>query len=356
MNTEVNVSDSIVREPPSSIFSSLRYLGPGLILSAAIVGSGELIATTTLGAKAGFALLWVILFGCLVKVTVQVEYGRNCICHGRPTFQSWNAMGGWKPFQIHWSIYIGVLYMIATFFGQAGCLGGAAQAVVFAFPSTPIELWIGILALGIALILFKGKYEPVELIATGLNFIFVISILYCVIAVQWTPYGFSFGDFVSGFTFQLPSDSMVHALAAFGITGVAAGEITIYPYWCLEKGYAAWTGPNDGSPEWARRARGWTRVMTIDALVSMIIYTMATIAFYLLGATVLRAQGSYPEGNELILSLSQMFTQVLGEGSMTVFMICAFTVLFSTIFANTAGFSRLWTDFYGVAGWVDTGE
>ena len=46
-------------EPPRGFFSSLKYLGPGLILSAAIVGSGELIATTALGAKAGFAVLWV---------------------------------------------------------------------------------------------------------------------------------------------------------------------------------------------------------------------------------------------------------------------------------------------------------
>ncbi|WP_285293884.1 hypothetical protein [Aureimonas altamirensis] len=44
-----------VMEPPVGWRHSLRHLGPGLILSASIVGSGELIATTTLGAQAGFA-------------------------------------------------------------------------------------------------------------------------------------------------------------------------------------------------------------------------------------------------------------------------------------------------------------
>ena len=43
-----------VKEPPEGWRSSLQYLGPGLILSASIVGSGELIATTTAGAQAGF--------------------------------------------------------------------------------------------------------------------------------------------------------------------------------------------------------------------------------------------------------------------------------------------------------------
>jgi len=50
-----------VTEPPSSILGILRRIGPGMILAASIVGSGELIATTTLGAQVGYAALWVIL-------------------------------------------------------------------------------------------------------------------------------------------------------------------------------------------------------------------------------------------------------------------------------------------------------
>lgn len=50
--------------------SSLRYLGPGLIISASIVGSGELIATTALGAEARFALLWLVIMSTTVKVAV----------------------------------------------------------------------------------------------------------------------------------------------------------------------------------------------------------------------------------------------------------------------------------------------
>jgi hypothetical protein len=48
------VDRSLVQDPPTGFRGMLRYLGPGFILSASIVGSGELIATTTLGAKAGF--------------------------------------------------------------------------------------------------------------------------------------------------------------------------------------------------------------------------------------------------------------------------------------------------------------
>src|SRR5690606_2078311 len=62
-----------VREPPTTWRGSLRFFGPGLIVSASIVGAGELITATALGAEAGFVLLWLVIFSTLVKVAVQVE-------------------------------------------------------------------------------------------------------------------------------------------------------------------------------------------------------------------------------------------------------------------------------------------
>ena len=139
-----------------------------------------------------------------------------------------------------------------------------------------------------------------------------------------------------------------------GVTlGVAAGEIAMYPYWCLEKGYARWTGPYDGSEAWVKRARGWSRVMILDALVAMCVYTVATGGFYVLGAAVLRHQPALEDGNAFILQLSTMFTDVLGPRARAVFMLGAFAVLFSTVFANAASFSRLWVDVFGLWRWLD---
>ena len=47
------VTEANIKAPPQHWLERLRYLGPGLILTASIVGSGELIMTTILGAKAG---------------------------------------------------------------------------------------------------------------------------------------------------------------------------------------------------------------------------------------------------------------------------------------------------------------
>ena len=54
------ITERTIKEPPVSFFKKLKFLGPGFILSASIVGSGELIATTTLGARAGFIAFWII--------------------------------------------------------------------------------------------------------------------------------------------------------------------------------------------------------------------------------------------------------------------------------------------------------
>ena len=50
-----------ILEPPTEMGAILGKIGPGIVLSASIVGSGELIATTTLGAEVGYLLtknLW----------------------------------------------------------------------------------------------------------------------------------------------------------------------------------------------------------------------------------------------------------------------------------------------------------
>ena len=56
---------SDVMEPPTTLRNILKKIGPGIVLSASIVGSGELIATTTLGAKVGYTVMWLIILSCL---------------------------------------------------------------------------------------------------------------------------------------------------------------------------------------------------------------------------------------------------------------------------------------------------
>ncbi len=81
-------------EPPQGLRATLRHVGPGMILAGSVVGSGELIVTTKLGAVAGFTLLWFVIFSCLVKVVVQTELARHTIASGETFLRVFNALPG----------------------------------------------------------------------------------------------------------------------------------------------------------------------------------------------------------------------------------------------------------------------
>ena len=118
----------------------------------------------------------------------------------------------------------------------------------------------------------------------------------------------------------------------------------MYPYWCLEKGYARFVGPNDASQDWSRRARGWIRVMHVDIVASMVIYTVATIAFYLLGAGILHGMGLVPAARDMMPVLSKMYTETLGPWALWLFYAGGIATLYGTIFAGVAAHSRICAD------------
>src|SRR5688572_27548460 len=101
-----------IREPPTTFIGKLKHLGPGFILSASIVGSGELIATTTLGAKAGFIALWIIIISCLVKVAIQLEFGKHTILTGETVMQAFNKLPGPRFGKGNWTIWIIFVFVL----------------------------------------------------------------------------------------------------------------------------------------------------------------------------------------------------------------------------------------------------
>jgi Mn2+/Fe2+ NRAMP family transporter len=337
-----------VLSPPRDWLGTASHLGPGLIISAAIVGSGELIVTPKVGAALGFSMLWFIILGCIVKVFVQIELARFAIVERVTTLEALNTVPG-PRLRVSWLMWFWLFMYLGLVFQIAGLIGGCV--LIFETMNLNVSreaLLIGITASG-AILLVTGRYKVVEVGSTLMVAAFTVSTIVAMIALQWTPYRVSSAQLLEGIRFRLPASFTV-AFAAFGIIGVGASELIYYPYWCLEKGYARHIGPRDGTPEWRARMLGWLRVLHIDAVLSMLIYTGATIAFYILGAAVLHGQGLQVTDREMIDTLSQMYRQTLGAAGAWIFLIGAFAVLYSTFFVATASNARLFANAAAIFG------
>ncbi len=345
-----------IQEPPRGWRPSLKFLGPGMVTSAAVVGSGELLTATTLGAKVGFILLWLIFVSTFVKVAVQIELARWSISTGKAAITGYDQVPP-KIGKRGWISYLNLLLILQIIIGQGGVLGAGALAFAMVFPVkgdptsvASIGLWVTIMVIATIFIHVANKYSIVENVSTFLVLLITILAILMVFGIEVTPFAWSAADFGSGMTFRIAAGAMGVALAMFGMTGVGAGEITAYTYWCVEKGYAAWTGPNDGSQAWVERARGWISVMKKDAWVSWFIYTISTAAFYILGAAVLHPQGLEPKGTEVLHVISRIFTDTMGEWVRVLFLIGAGIALLKTVLANAPGFSRHISNTFAVFG------
>jgi len=425
-----------IREPPSTLGGILKQLGPGLIIAASIVGSGELIMTTKTGANAGIVLLWLILLGCVIKVFVQLELGRFTISSGESTLTALNRVPGPRLGRMNWVVLLWAIMALCTIGQLGGIVGGVSQAFAITFPvtgdyreamrspaaadivryveirqaepeseklgwvleelaqlppnfrdmllgqaravvhaDTPVRqkesmdaltdltmpqtvddrIWAGIIGVFTAIALFFGRYRLIERLSVVLVVAFTFITIGNVVALQSTRYALSSSDIMRGLMFGLPegSDAILTALATFGIIGVGASELVMYPYWCLEKGYAKSVGPKDDSDAWLRRACGWIRVMKFDAFASMVVYTVSTAAFFLMGVAVLHTDGRDPNSSRLVSTLAESYVPVFGEYGRLLLLGGAIAVLYSTYLVANASNARVFADFTGVVGLSD---
>jgi Mn2+/Fe2+ NRAMP family transporter len=315
-----------------------------MVLAASIVGSGELIATTTLGAQAGYSALWVVLLSCLAKPVIQAELGRYTIATGLSGLAALNDIPGPRLRRANWLVWAWAAMVAMTLLQVGAMYGGVAQVMQLLVPAIPVRVWtLGFLVLTL-LLLLGGGYARIERIAVLKVALFTLLTVLAAMLLMRMPKFFAWSAVASGLTLHLPPAGLGMAVAVFGITGVGAAELFMYPYWCVEKGYAQFTGARQATAGWQRRARGWVRVMQVDILSSMVIYTAATVAFYLLGAGVLHGMGLVPAAADMIPVLSNLYTQTLGSWTLPLFYLGAIATLYGTVFAATAAHSRMFAD------------
>ncbi|MGE3244660.1 MAG: Nramp family divalent metal transporter, partial [Pirellulales bacterium] len=345
---------------PSGFWKMLGAIGPGIVVTGSVIGSGELVNTPVQAATFGFALLWAVLLSCVIKYFLQVEIARHAMVENRTTFEAINECPGPKFRGTSW---IGLVYMLFYFLamlpviGIIGAIGGMMHEIwpLGTSQSLSVHAWGTASVLLAAALLWGGAYDRLELAVTLMVAGFSISVGIGLLLIQGTEYRITAPEIASGLKFSLGADSRAGAyavLSLMGALGVGANELFMYPYWVLEKGYAAKLGDRQ-DPEWASRARFWTNVIRLDAGLATLIATVVTAAFFLLGAAVLFRQGVKPQGFAVVEQIASVYTATYGGWSRWMFYVGAFCTLFSTLLVYTAASGRMWTDLFASLGLVD---
>ena len=340
-----------MQKAPKTFIERLKFIGPSVIVTGSVVGSGSIVMTPLLGAAAGFLLLWWLLLSMWSKPIIQAEISRYVVVTKKTFLEAFADMPGFKTTiqgkttsWLVWFMFLGVIPSIA---GMGGLAGAVAEAGNTMLPLLSIEGWVVISCLLTWLLLYFGSYKSLEKTLLVMVLFFSFMTLIIAISMQSTEYQVSFTQISQGLTFSFPKEYLPLALAVFGFTGISYGEIMAYTYWCLEKGYANNSG-ND-----LEETKHWIRTMQTDVWVTVFFITLGTLPFFFLGAGVLN---NVPELQEslaissfwdvdVISSLQNMFSLVLGGWAKWLFIILAFFVLFSTLLSGTAAFTRTISDY-----------
>src|SRR6185436_334650 len=178
---EVRAHLSDPKPPPSLSF--LKLAGPGLVVAATGIGSGDVVSATVGGARYGVVLLWAIAAGAFFKFVLQEGIARWQLATGKTAVEGWaDHLPRWVTwyfgiYLVIWTVAVSASLTNATGLGMANLTGGAVSQSWGAVAHSLIG----------GLLIFYGGYNNFERVMKVLVGIMGFSILICAIFTLHHP-------------------------------------------------------------------------------------------------------------------------------------------------------------------------
>ena len=300
-----------------------RLIGPGLVVAATGVGAADLVATLIAGSKYGYALLWTVVLGCVLKIVLVEGAGRYSLASGNTIFHGWRTLGRWTDW------YFGPYIVIWGFVYGSAAMAGTGLPLASLFPALSVTWW-GILSglIGLALVWF-GRYELIEKICAA--FVAMMFVTMVGAALLAAP---NLGQILTGLAPIIPDGALVNVLSVAGGVG---GTITLaaYGYWIREKG---WTTPK------------FMKVMRIDNTIAYVVTGIFVVATLIVGAELLYSAGlTVSSGDKGLLDLSGVLEDRYGTWAGKTFLVGFWAAAMSSLLGVWNGVSMMFADFVGHA-------
>ncbi|MEV0953600.1 Nramp family divalent metal transporter [Promicromonospora sp. NPDC050249] len=296
-----------------------KIIGPGLVVAATGIGAGDLVATMVAGSNYGYALLWAVILGVVVKIALVEGAGRWTLATGRTIFDGWKGLGLWAV------VYFGIYVVVWGFSYGAAAMSGVGLALNGLFPAVDVRYWAMLSGVAGLLLVWFGKYKPFEnvmAVLIGVMFVTVVGS-----AAMTTP---NLGEIAAGLVPIIPEGAVLNTL---GLAGGVGGTITLaaYGYWLTEKG---WNTPR------------WMRVMRLDNAWAYVMSGIFVVSMLIVGAELLYSAGmAVADGEEGLIDLADVLAQRYGSFMAPLFLVGFFAATFSSVLGVWHGVSLMFADF-----------
>ena len=292
------------------------------------IGASHIILAPTSGAKFGYSLLWAVLFAHIFKYPA-FEFGpRYAVATGQPLLAGYLRIPGPKSWAFHLLL---LLTIIAGVSAITGILSVCAAIAYAAFQGISLHIWALIICTFAIFLLMIGKYKLIENVNKIMLTVLITGSLITFFAalpdVSFVPH------------LIIPEIPLGSSLIVAALIGWMPGDLAIsvmHSLWALEK-----------KKEWKKGTKSKKEILEkalLDTRIGYLIALITGLIFLLLGATVLMPRGLVPEGAEVAITLSSIYTEILGSWIYPVFLMTAFFVMFSTAYNAMDGAARAFSN------------
>jgi Mn2+/Fe2+ NRAMP family transporter len=310
------------KSPPALSF--LKLAGPGLVVAATGIGSGDVVSATVGGARYGVILLWAIVVGAFFKFVLSEGIARWQLATGQTVVEGWaNHLPAWVKayfavYLVLWTVAVSAALTNATGLGIANLTGGAVS-----------QSWgaVGHSLIGFLLVWFGG-YDRFEKLMKFLVGVMGFSILICAALTMTNP-----GPALEGLLIPtIPPDGGRYVLSLIGGIG---GSITMlsYNYWMREE-------KMEGA-QYLTYVRGDVGVAYVfTALFGLSIMLIANRTFFVPGTTITDAQA--------VPKMAEMLGSILGRFGVYAYSIGFWAAVSAALFGVWQSVPYLYADLYGI--------
>ena len=178
-----NVRGRMEMEQTRPQVSFLKLAGPGLVVAATGIGSGDVVSATVGGARYGVVLLWAIAAGAFFKFVLQEGIARWQLATGKTALEGWaEYLPAWVKwyfavYLVFWTVAVSASLTNATGLGMANLTGGAISQSWGAVAHSLIG----------GLLIYFGGYNNFERLMKVLVGVMGFSILFCAMFTMHQP-------------------------------------------------------------------------------------------------------------------------------------------------------------------------